>query len=1267
MKPGRATNFSRLVPVSGRGLVGILAVHLLASPVVAWCVPALAQFQGRTFDLPVSSPPGFTPVDPGKSGLRFTNSVAEERHLTNQIFLNGSGVAAGDVDGDGRCDLFLAAMGGGSSLFRNLGGWRFEDITKKAGLKLAGLDCTGVVMTDVDGDGDLDILVATIGAGLRVLLNNGAGHFSEPPLSGQLNAGAGGMSLALADFDGDGDLDCYLCNYRTVTIRDQPNTRFTLRNIGGHPQVVSVNGVPVTDPALVSRFNFRVREGAAGGTFDYDENGEADVLLRNDGGGNFTPVSWTGGTFLDVSGQALAAPPYDWGLSVMFRDFTGDGTPDLYVCNDFKSPDRIWVNDGRGRFHPLPSLALRQTSLSSMGVDFADLNRDGHDDFLVVDMLSREHLRRFTQRIDIKPEFQPIGAIANRPQVPRNTLFLARGDGTWAETARFSGLEASEWSWTPIFLDVDLDGYEDVLIANGFARDGMNMDVVSRIEAIKKSKPMSPVEQLRLRTMFPKLETASLAFRNLGNMKFVETGPEWGFNQRGISQGMCLADLDNDGDLDVVINNLNAPATLFRNESTAPRVAVKLKGRAPNTQGIGARMVVRGGAVPMQSQEMIAGGRYLSADEPLRVFAAGALTNRLTVEVTWRSGRRSVLSGVKPNTLCEVDEATSEPAPRPAVSAKSTLFTDASHLIQHTHHEEPFDDFALQPTLPRRLSQLGPGVSWFDVNGDGWDDLIVASGKGGALTVFVNQTNGGFAPLASSALAQTVMRDQTTILGWRRGDGRVGVIAGSANYEDGLASGSVARIYDLASNTMDDSLPGAEASVGPLALVDVDGDGNLDLFVGGRVRAGHYPEAVDSLLFRGNGKSFALDPQNSNSFSSVGQVSGAVFTDLDNDGDPDLVLACDLGPVRIYRNDQGRFNSWDAPVELPSLNGSASRTSLSRMVGWWNGVTAGDFDGDGRMDLAASNWGRNTRYESLGPQPVSVFHGALFPDGMAQVVEGYTETGTGRLLPLQPFHLMGAAMPALRERFGTFESYARATLPEIYGDAWRAAHEVRVTELESMVFLNRGDHFMARRLPMEAALAPAFALVTADFDGDGHEDLFLSQNFFALPPETSRYDAGRGLLLRGTGSGDFSAMPGQESGLLIYGEQRGAAAADFDGDGRTDLVVAQNGNETRLLRNANARPGLRVRLQGTPGNLSAVGAQLRLVFGGHAGAVRELHAGSGYWSQDSAVAVLASTAKPESLQVRWPGGKVTTHALPEGAAEVMADASGGLVVLRKTK
>ncbi|HXI50428.1 MAG TPA: VCBS repeat-containing protein, partial [Candidatus Saccharimonadales bacterium] len=349
---------------------------------------------GRSAPLPVpsSGQAGFTLLPGPTTGLLFTNWLAQDRHLTNQILLNGSGVAAGDVDGDGRCDLYFCGLDGPNALFRNLGDWKFEDITAAAGVACPGMDASGAALADLDGDGDLDLIVNTVGSGTRIFLNDGHAHFQE--LTPPLNPQRCGTSLALADIDGDGDLDIYVANYRTVTIRDQPNTRFSFRNVDGQQQVVSVDGRPITDPDLIDRFVFRFSsDDAAGrGRFAYEENGEPDLLLRNEGGGRFTPVPFTGGAFLDEDGRPLSKPPLDWGLSVMFRDLNGDGAPDLYVCNDFKSPDRIWINDGHGRFRALAPLAIRQTCLSSMGVDVADVNRDGIDDLLVVDMLSRDHV-----------------------------------------------------------------------------------------------------------------------------------------------------------------------------------------------------------------------------------------------------------------------------------------------------------------------------------------------------------------------------------------------------------------------------------------------------------------------------------------------------------------------------------------------------------------------------------------------------------------------------------------------------------------------------------------------------------------------------------------------------------------------------------------------------------------------------------------------------------------------------------------------------------
>jgi len=888
-----------------------------------------------------------------------------------------------------------------------------------------------------------------------------------------------------------------------------------------------------------------------------------------------------------------------------------------------------------------------------MGVDVADINRDGHDDIFVVDMLSRAHTRRHAQRIDIKPETLSIGQIDKRPQYPRNTLFLNRGDGTYAEIAQYSGLEASEWSWTPVFLDVDLDGYEDILISNGFERDGMNVDVLRRLEAMKKETKLSSLEQLRLRKIFPRLDTPNVAFRNLGNLKFQEMSAPWGFNAPGISQGMALADLDNDGDLDVVMNDLNRAAGIYRNDCPAPRLAVRLNGQAPNTQGIGAKIKVTGGPVT-QSQEVISGGRYLSGDDPMRVFAAGA--GDMTIEITWRSGKRTVVNAARSNHVYEIEEgrAAVSPASRTerADETPSVLFTDASHLLKHIHHEEPFEDFARQPLLPNRLSQAGPGIAWFDLDGDGWDDLLIGSGRGGQLAAYRNNGKGGFSRMEAAPFTQPVTRDQTTVLGWRQADGKTVVLAGSANYEDGLAVGTPVRQYDLAAKVLEDSLPGQTSSTGPLAMADIDGDGDLDLFVGGRVVPGRYPRPASSTLFRHGGGKWTLDAENAKRLANPGLVTGAVFSDIDGDGDPDLILACEWGPVRVFRNAQGKFTEATADMDL------------NKYSGWWNGVATGDFDGDGRLDIVASNWGRNSRYESFRSQPLRLLYGDADGNGTVEVLEAYSDPQANKLLPLQPFHLIGAALPSVAERLGTYTSYATKDLDEIHGPGLKGMKELTANCLESTVFLNRGNHFEARPLPTDAQMSPAFAVCVGDMDSDGTEDIFLSQNFFATQPDTSRYDAGRGLWLRGDGKGDFKAVPGQESGITVYGEQRGAALCDYDGDGRVDLAVTQNGQETKLYKNVGARPGLRVRLNGPPGNPYGVGATIRLVSQEKAGPAREIRAGSGYWSQDSAVQVMAMPESPTQLWVRWPGGKVTTAILPSEAREVSLDIDGKSNVLR---
>jgi hypothetical protein len=692
---------------------------------------------------------------------------------------------------------------------------------------------------------------------------------------------------------------------------------------------------------------------------------------------------------------------------------------------------------------------------------------------------------------------------------------------------------------------------------------------------------------------------------------------------------------------------------LLRNDSPAPRVAVRLKGSGGNTHGIGARIRVRGGPVS-QSQEMICGGRYLSCDDAMRVFAAFTLTNRLEIEVRWRDGRRSLVENAQPNRLYEIDQAAArtpaaeqlrQPVPDP-------WFEDVSDRITHTHQEAPFEDFDRQPLLPFRLSHLGPGVSWFDLDGDGWDDLVVGSGRGGKIGVFRNNRQGGFEALTNAPFDADLVRDQTTILGRRDSQGETVLLAGLANYEDALVEGSAVVEYDLRSKLQGAVLPAETSSVGPLALGDFDGDGYLDLFVGGRTTAGRHPEPASSKLLMNRDGRLVADAALSATFEKIGLVSGAVFSDLDGDGLPELILACEWGPIRVFQLREGQVR------EITRSLG------LERFLGWWNGVTTGDLDGDGRLEIIATNWGRNNKYNAFLKDSLRLYYGDPNSDGAAELIEACFDPALKKIVPWRDWQTVTRVLPFIRESYPTYHAYGLASVSELLGDRFPQMRELTANTLDSVVFWNRSNRFEPTPLPVEAQFSPAFGVTVGDFDGDGNEDLFLAQNFFCVEPDTSRYDAGRGLWLKGDGHGGLRAVPGQESGVKVYGEQRGCALADFDGDGRVDLVVTQNHGATKLYRNRLARPGLRVRLNAGPQNPMGVGAMIRLAFGQRFGPAREIHAGSGYWSQDSAVQVMGTPEPPSGYWVRWPGGKTTTGGIPAGAREILVDVSGKLTVLR---
>ena len=1180
---------------------------------------------------------GFTELESGATGLVHRNDVDDEHALANRNLLIGAGAALGDIDGDGRPDVFLASVERPAALYHNDGGFHFTDVTATSGIDTRGLATTGAVFADVDGDGDLDLIVGTLGGPLKLWLNDGKGHFTDATATSGLTGGYAATTMTLADVDGNGTLDLYVATYKKRSALDAfpPQARAfdqVVKKIDGKYQVV--------DPW---KSEYRIEERPDLGGIVRSQRAEVDLFFLNDGHGHFTRVPITGPRFSGEDGKPLAAEPDLFTLAARFYDVNGDGAPDLYVCNDFEDPDEFWLNDGKGNFRLAPPLSIRETSNTCMSVDFADINRDGHVDLFTTDMLSGTLAARQRQIPTHTPLPKRVGLSTDRGQWMRNTLQLARGDGTWAQVADFAGVAATDWSWGAAFLDVDLDGYEDLLVVNGHRWDVRDADT---FDHIRDASPRVPWN--REQGEFPRLAARSVALRNNGDVSFRDVSRDWGFGVTdAISHGIALADFDGDGDLDVLVTRLDAPPVVYRNESAAPRVAVLLKGTAPNGRGVGAVVTVRARSLPAQSREMTAGGYYLSGSDAELAFATGT-DSLVSIEVRWRNGRRSTLNAVPRNRLYEIDEAgATSPDTAPPVRADSAppLFTDATALLGgHVHVDSLFDDYQRQPLLPNRFSQLGPGVSWIDVDGDGREDLVVGTGRGGALAVLHN--TGSRFTIAHPPGAPAAW-DLTTVLPVPDGRGGTMLLAGQSSYESSSPAEALG-VPSVIGFALRGGVPAApasiappeSASVGPLAVADVNGDGILDVFVGARIVPGTWPFPAPSRLYRGTADGrFVLDADNAKAMASLGILSSALFADLDGDGWPELIVAAEWGPVRILHNEHGHFR--DVTREW----------GMSEITSRWNGVAAGDFDGDGRMDLVASSWGLNVPWAASSARPYELVIGN-FGAGGPGLVFARRDSLTGREMPLESFSRLGAVFPSVRSRIASFTDFSTRTVDDVFGDATKSAARVGATTFEHTLFLNRGGRFEAHALPRASQIAPAFGVVVADFDGDGREDLFLAQNFSPTALGTLRFDAGAGQVLLGDGRGGFRVLGVGQSGIAILGDQRGAAAADYDGDGRVDLAVSQNGAATTLWHNAHGAPGLRVHLAGGSRNPLGVGAQLRIVSGAARGPVREVRAGGGYWSMDGATTVLALPASATAVWVRWPGGREQTVPITPGQRDV---------------
>ena len=1219
-----------------------LLLFLLKASVMGLCFADASESSSYALDPAMDARgPGFTPMNLNGEITSVGNRIRPLLYRTNQVLLNGSGVSLGDVNGDGKTDIFATRSDGANQLLLNQGNWRFSSEASVKDACLPNAYSTGSVLVDLDGDEDLDLLVATIQRGTFLFENDGRGRLIDVSAASGIESSLGGMSITVGDYDLDGRLDFYVAHYRASALMDIPNARMNLGVKDGRKIITHFNGRSMESPDLKNRFYIDERGGIG-------EYGEIDHLYRNRGGLRFEKIEFTQGAFLSEDGTPLTTPLFDWGLAAAFRDLNQDGLPDLYVCNDFDTPDRIWLNQGRGVFRLLAETAMRQSSWFSMGVDFADLNRDGWDDFLTLDMMATSHEGRMTQLGDIAPAQHLIKNPVARPQFLKTCLFLNQGDGHYLEMAYAGGVAATDWAWCPAFVDVDLDGFEDLLVTNGNERDGRNLDVEAILTRLRAEKAMSDDQIFTERMRFSRLPSANLAYRGTGDGRFSTVDGDWGFGHVGVSHGMALGDLDGDGDLDAVVSHLNEPLGFYRNDATNDRIQVRLKGSGENTSGIGARIRLTAGDF-VQEQEVMAGGRYLSSDESIRVFAVPDTGARLKLEVKWPSGLTSTVDDVDSNTgyLVAEPKGAGDANENPIDSqGTEAWFEEVSDLFGFEHGRQDFDDFARQPLLLRRYSDLGPGVSCYDIDADGFDDVIVGTGRSGRLGVFRNNNGTAFAAYGRAPFDQVSSRDTTSVLGVHLRARDPSIMIGLSNYEDGLAVGASVGLYRFRGAAPVVIRGGAESSVGPLAFCDWDQDGDLDLFVGGRFVPGKIPRAGRTVLLVNEGRHFAEVSAIGPDLERIGMVSGAVFSDIDNDRDPDLVLAMDWGAIELFLNQEGQF------VRATRAWG------LEAYQGWWNGIATGDFDRDGKMDLVATNWGWNTPYQRYQSRPLHLYHGDFDRNGQYEMILGAFDSKLSREVPIRQRGILASGLPGLVQAFPTHLQFAQAAVGDLLQGFDVEPERRSAGWMASTVFLNRGDRFEPRPLPLEAQLSPAFGVSIADFDADGFLDLFLAQNFFGVRRDVARYDGGSGLILRGNGDGGFVGIRASESGIRIFGEQRGTAVADLDRDGRVDLVVGQNGGPVRVYRNRRPQGGLRVRLRGDAGNPDGVGARLWLSDGEVEGSRIEIQSGSGFLSQNSSRPVLTMAGPASQLHVRWPDGTEVTYPIEASDRDLVVDPQG---------
>lgn len=1188
----------------------------------------------------------FARLKPDQTGVDFVHRWRPPKHDYDfRTLLNGGGVCLGDYDGDGLTDIYLTRPDGGNRLYRNLGGFKFRDVTAAANLDdpMWGM---GATFADIDNDGDLDLYACAFQAPNRLYVNQGDGRFEEQAAKAGVDFNGASIMLAMADYDNDGRLDGYL-----VTNREQIKelADFDRRAREGF-HLDPENKTAYFDEEFEEFMTALILpEGKVFPTMA----GQYDRLFRNTGEGRFEELAKPSG----IEGN-------DIGLAATWWDYNADGLPDLYVSNDFLGPDRLYRNNGDGQFEDVAREALPHTPWSSMGADVADVNNDGRLDFMASDMSSTSHYRSKVTMGDMS-NMGWFLEWAEPRQYMRNAVYLNTGAERLMEAAHQTGLASTDWTWSVKWADLDDDGRVDLFVTNGMTRDWENADFVAEVEALGGYH--SPAGQLFWLNQEPSREK-NLAFRNQGDLHFEATADQWGLDHLGVSFGAALGDLDGDGDLDLVVNNYEEPVAIYRNDlAEGHRVKIRLVGTTSNRWGIGATVRIEAGDAT-QAQYLTLARGFMSSDEPLVHFGLGdaETIDRLTVQ--WPSGHKQTFDGLAADrfyTITEPPGAPAEPAgaqPQPS-PAEKPLFARFDGLSEAVHQEQIFDDFRSQPLLPHKLSQLGPGHAWGDLDGDGRDDLFVGGAAGQSGYVLRNLGAGRFEVATDWMPAEfeedAAYEDMGVLVFDAEGDGDNDVYVVSGGVECPAESDLLCdRLYlnngqGKFEKAREAALPEVLDSGGVVAAADFDRDGDLDLFVGGRVVPSQYPVAPRSRLLRndstrdadGGSAQFSdatdeLAPE----LLETGLVTSAVWSDADGDGWIDLLVTHDWGPVKLFHNDQGR------------LVDRTEGANLADRLGWYNGIAAGDVDNDGDIDYVVTNAGLNTKYHASRDEPVQIYYGDFEGSGEMRIVEAKYKGD--QLLPVRGKSCSQNAIPMVRSKFPKYHDFAAALLPDIYTDeCLDDALKVEANDLRSGVLINDGSaRFTFQPLPSIAQVAPAYGAALADVDADGRLDLYLAQNSYSPQRETGHMDGGVSLLLLGQGDGTFTPVWPSDSGLVVPRDAKSLSSADVNDDGWPDWVVGVNNGPLRAFTHSGRAQGnlVRVLLRGGRGNATGVGALVTAEFSDGRSLVAEVAAGGGYLSQSPSVLNfgLSPSGRVEKLRVRWPDGAETTHTGSDESVEI---------------